>query len=334
MDDQFLRDLKRQPSPEFAARLRATLRTVPPHAVARVAPAAGVRKWFAAAASIAVVGFAFTLPPVQAAAEAFLDLFRVRQFTGVEFDPGRLQSLEQSGFNPESIFGAIEPLTEEPQPTSYATAADAGAAAGIRVRVPAWIPQGFSPAGIMGSSEMAARITLNTAGLQALLDTLGLADVELPAGLDGQTATVRIPPIVTQTFVNPMTGWPEREGRSNERSVHVIQARSPDVSFPAGIDLSKLAYAGLRVLGMSRDEAYQMSVTIDWRSTLIVPVPSKAVAYRPINVSGNEGLLIEGLAADESWPGGVLMWSAGEQTYAVAGAVSGEELLEIAQNLQ
>jgi hypothetical protein len=239
--------------------------------------------------------------------------------------------LEQSGFDPESIFGAIEPLTEEPQPTSYATAADAGAAAGIRVRVPAWIPQGFSAAGIMGSSEMAARITLNTTGLQALLDTLGLADVELPQGLDGQTATVRIPPIVTQTFVNQIV---TPSGTTIDRSVHVIQARSPDVSFPAGIDLAKLAYAGLRVLGMSRDEAYRMSVTIDWRSTLIVPVPSKAAAYRPINVSGNEGLLIEGLAANESWPGGVLMWSAGEQTYAVAGAVGGEELLEIAQNLQ
>ena len=328
MDDQFLRDLKAQPNPEFAARLRATLRTVPPHAVARVAPAAGFRKWFAAAASIAVVGFAFTLPPVQAAAEAFLDLFRVRNFAGVQFDPQQLQqrlgTLEESGFDPESLFGVIEPLTGEPQPTSYATAADAGAAAGIRVRVPAWLPQGYSSTGIMGSSEMAGRITLNTAGLQALLDALGLADVDLPEGLDGQTATVRIPPIVTQSYVSS----------DGERRVHVIQARSPEVSFPAGIDLSKLAYAGLRVLGMSRDEAYHMSITIDWRSTLIVPVPSQAVAYRPINVSGNEGLLIEGLAQNETHPGGVLMWSAGEQTYAVAGAASGEELLEIAQNLQ
>ena len=40
MDDQFLRDLKKPPSPEFAARLRATLRTLPPSAVARIALAA------------------------------------------------------------------------------------------------------------------------------------------------------------------------------------------------------------------------------------------------------------------------------------------------------
>jgi len=321
MDDQFLRDLKAQPNPEFAARLRATLRALPPNAVARVAPAAGFRKWFAAAASIAVVGFAFTLPPVQAAAEAFLDLFRVKSFTGVQFDPGRLQTLESSGFDPGQMFGSVEPLTPEPQPVSYATAADASAAAGIHVRVPAWVPQGYTSTGFMGTSEMAARITLNTAGLQALLDALGLADVELPQGLDGQAATVRVPPVVTQTFAY------------GDVNLVVIQARSPDVSFPAGIDISKLAYAALRVLGMSRDEAYRMSVTIDWRSTLIVPIPSRAAAYRPINVAGNEGLLITGVAQDDHI-GGVLMWSDGEQTYAVAGAVGSEELLEIAQTLQ
>jgi hypothetical protein len=332
MDDQFLRDLKKQPDPIFAARLRATLRALPPNAVARVAPAAGFRRWFAAAASIAVVGFAFTLPPVQAAAEAFLDLFRVQQFTGVAFDPERLRGLETSGLSPEAIFGAVEPLAPPPQPVSYATADDAGAAAGIRVRTPAWVPNGYSSMGFMGSSEMAARITINTAGLQAVLDTLGLPDVELPQGLDGQTATVRVPPVVTQTFVN--RDFVGRDGEVIERSVHVIQARSPDVSFPAGVDLSKLAYAGLRVLGMSRDEAYRMSVTIDWRTTLIVPVPTKALAYRPINVAGNEGLLIEGLAAGERLPGGVLMWSAGGETFAVTGPISGEELLEIAQTLQ
>jgi hypothetical protein len=322
MDDRFLRDLKKQPDPLFAARLRATLRALPPNAVARVAPAAQLRKWFAAAASIAVVGFAFTLPPVQAAAEAFLDFFRVRQFTGVAFDADHLRTLESSGFRPEAPFGALEPLTAEPQPVSYATAADAGAAAGIRVRTPAWVPFGFQPTGIMGSTEYAARITVNTAGVQQLIDALGLADVELPEGLDGQTATVRVPPIVTQSFVN------------GDRSIHVIQAQSPDVSFPAGLDLSQLAYAALRVLGMSREEAYNMSVTIDWRSTLVVPVPSQAAAYRPINVAGNQGLLIEGLAQNEDHPGGVLMWSSGGETFAVTGAVSGEALLEIAQTLQ
>jgi hypothetical protein len=322
MDDQFLRDLKRQPNPEFAGRLRATLRALPPHGVARVAPAADFRKWLAAAASLAVVSFAFTLPPVQVAAQAFLNLFRVTQFTGVQVDVERLRTLESSGFEPSSLIGSLE-LTGTPQdPVSYATAADAGAAAGLEVLTPAWLPPGFTSAEIMASSEYEARITVKTAALQALLDTLGLADVELPVALDGQAATVRVPPIVTQKYVN------------GDRNVHVIQAKSPEVSFPAGLDLSQLAYAGLRVLGMSRDEAYRMSVTIDWRSTLMVPVPSRAAAYRPVNVAGNEGLLIEGLAQDEDRPGGVLMWSAGGESFAVTGPLNGLQLLEIAQTLQ
>jgi hypothetical protein len=321
MSDRFLHDLRRQPPAEYAARLRATLREQRPTPAARVAAAFPFAKWLAAAASIAVVGLAFTLPAVQAGAEAFLDLFRVRQFTGVEFDPERLRSLESSGFNPEAIFGTVEPLTTPQEPVSYATAAEAGAAAGFRVRTPAWIPSGYASTGFMASQEHAARFTVNTAGLQALLDTLGLADVELPEELDGQTATLRVPPIVTQTYVN------------GEHQVHVIQAQSPDVSFPAGLDLSKLAYAGLRVLGMPRDEAYRMSVTVDWRTTLIVPVPARAAAYRPINVAGNEGLLITG-AEEGGPPGGVLMWSAGDQTFAVTGPLAGVQLLEIAQTLQ
>lgn len=323
MDDQFLRDLKKQPSPEFAARLRATLRATPPGAAARIAPAAGLRRWFAAAASIAVVGFAFTLPPVQAAAQAFLNLFRITQFTGVYVDVERMRTLESSGFDPSSLVGNVEfDIDGATEHVSYATTADAGVAAGIRVRTPAWLPPGFAPAEIVGTPEGTASVELKTAGLQALLDTLGLADVELPADLDGRPVAVHAWPIVTQRFAN------------GERSVHVIQAKSPEVTFPAGVDLSQLAYAALRVLGMSREEAYRMSVTIDWRSTLIVPVPSTAVAYRPINVAGNEGLLIQGVAREEDQAGSVLMWSAGGETFAVTGPVRGEELLEIAQSLQ
>jgi hypothetical protein len=323
MDDQFLRDLKKPPSSEFAARLRATLRTLPPSAVARIAPQARFRKWFAAAASIAVVGFAFTLPPVQVAAQAFLNLFRITQFTGVEVDVERFRALESGGFDPSSLIGSVSlELNGIAEHVSYATTADAGAAAGIDVLTPAWLPPGFTSAEIVGTPEVTASVALKTAGLQALLDTLGLADVELPVDLDGAPVTVHVSPVVTQRFAN------------GERSIHVIQAKSPEVTFPAGVDLSQLAYAALRVLGMSREQAYHMSVTIDWRSTLIVPVPSQAVAYRPINVSGNEGLLIEARVRNEDGLGSVLMWSAGGESFAVTGLVSGVQLLEIAQTLQ
>ena len=94
----------------MVTRLRAALHERPTPA-ARVAAASPFVKWLAAAASLAIVGFAFTLPAVQAGAQAFLDLFRVRQFTGVEFDPERLRSLESSGLDPQAFLGNVEPLT-------------------------------------------------------------------------------------------------------------------------------------------------------------------------------------------------------------------------------
>lgn len=321
MDDRFLHDLKTQPDPEFAARLRAKLRSAPASAAPRAALPTRARKWLAVAASVAAVSFAFTLPPVQAAAIAFLELFRVKQFTGVSVDAERLRGLETSGFTPDAILGDFEPLTPPPEPVEYETLADAGTAAGLRVRTPAWLPPGFTLAEITASPEFMARITARTRTLQAVLDTLGLADVELPENLDGQVATVHVPPIVRQRFAN------------GARNVIVLQAASPEVSFPSEVELWRLAYAGLRVLGMARDEAYRMAVTVDWRSTLIVPVPAQATSYRPMNVSGHDGLLIESVARDEDHPGSVLLWSTGEETYAVMGAVRGDELLEMAQTL-
>src|SRR5512139_258651 len=88
MDDQFLHALRRTPSAEFAARLRARLRAqeAPAGARGRV-PAT---QWLAAAAAIAAVSFAFTFPTVRAGAAAFLDMFRVVSFVGVRFDAQRL----------------------------------------------------------------------------------------------------------------------------------------------------------------------------------------------------------------------------------------------------
>ena len=283
MDDQFLRDLKKQP----ATRVRgATARDVacPPSARRRARRACGRLQAVVRGRGVDRRRRLRVHVAARAGRSRSVSRSVPRQaIHGCAVRPGAAPAVWSRAASTRRRSSAPSSRSTTPQePVSYATAADAGAAAGIRVRTPAWVPQGYSSTGFMASSEHAARITVKRAGLQALLDTLGLADVELPEGLDGQTATVRVPPIVTQTFVN------------GERNVHVIQAESPDVSFPAGLDLSKLAYAGLRVLGMSRDEAYRMSVTIDWRSTLIVPVPSKAAAYRPINVAGNEGLLIEG----------------------------------------
>jgi hypothetical protein len=318
MDDQFLHDLRRAPSPEFAARLRADLR-------AQTAPA-GARgrrpatQWLAAAATIAAVSFAFTFPEVRVGAAAFLDLFRVVNVVGVRFDAQRLEGLKNGGIDFPSLLGQVELLTEPTAPVSYADPAEAGQAAGIQARLPAWLPPGWTLAETMVTAERSVRVTANAAKLQAVLDALAIDDVRLPDAVEGQVATVRLPAMVGMTYRND----------SNENlRLRLIEARSVEASFPAGFDVPALAQAALRILGLNRDEAYRMANSIDWRSTLLVPVPADAASFRQVNVAGADGLMVE-----RARGGRTLLWTAGGQMYILVAGMGDEQMLEIAQSLQ
>jgi len=319
MDDQFLHDLRRRPAPEFAQRLRARL---PEGALASSTRGFNPRatRWLSLAASLAAVSFAFTLPAVRAGAEAFLDLFWVVSISGVQFDGTRLRDLETSGINfGELVFEQVE---VGGPPISYASLGEAGAAAGLRLLEPAWVPSGWERSGVEVSGENAASMIGNTARLREMLAALGIDDARIPEGLDGQPIEVRVPPIAIITYTN------------GTDALHLIEARSPEVSFPAGIDLSGLAEAALRVLGLDSDEAYRLATSVDWRSTLIVPVPSEAASFREVNVAGSDGLMIEVRGSERGRGENVLMWATDERVFALTGALSPVELLEMAQTVQ
>jgi hypothetical protein len=152
-----------------------------------------------------------------------------------------------------------------------------------------------------------------------LLDELAIDDIAIPTGLDGQTLTVRIAPVVTTSY------------RFGQRVVQLSQSRSPEVSFPAGLDLPVLAEIGLRIIGLDRDEAFRVAQSVDWRSTLIVPVPAAEATFREVNVAGRDGLMI----VPEGRPGNlVLLWASGDQVFGLTGVLPPGELLEMAQTLQ
>ena len=153
MDDQFLRDLKKQPDPLFAARLRATLRALPPNAVARVAPAAGLRDGSPPRRRSPSSASRSRCRPCRPQPKRFSISSASRNSRVCSSTRNDSAAWRRAASSPEAIFGAVEPLTPPPEPVSYATAADAGAAAGIRVRTPAWVPNGFSSTGFMASSE-------------------------------------------------------------------------------------------------------------------------------------------------------------------------------------
>jgi hypothetical protein len=322
MDDDFVYALRQDPRPEFAHQLGARLRAADASAV-RAAPRAA--RWLALAASLAAVSVAFTFPAVRAGAQAFLDLFRVSSFAGIAFDPQRLASLRSSTLDwPQIIGEQVEVITAPSAPVSYSTPDEAGAAAGIRLYEPTWLPRDLELQQTIVAGESAVRFTASTFKLKLLLDALDLRDVTIPEGVDGQQASVHVWPIVTQTYA--------KDGLV----LTFVQSRSPEVSFPAGLDLPALAEIGLRILGLDRNEAYRFAQSIDWRSTLVVPVPVTAASFQEVNIQGHPGLLIRSSdPADHRPPNTVVLWSAGGNMYSLhSPMLPSEALIAVAQALQ
>ena len=331
MTDEFLNVLRREPSPEFARKLKVRLREIDSELrEPRRAPRAA--RWAALAASVMAVALAFTFPAVRAGAQAFLDMFRVVSFTGIAFDPERIAKLPSSGLDLSQIIGGESEVLNAPHdPVAYATAEEAGAAAGLRVRTPAWLPPGFELMGATVGGDGEMRFTAHVANLQLLLDSLAIGDVTIPQGIDGQQFTVRVPPVVHLAY-----------GARGRPAVMLLEARTPEVTFPAGLDVAALGEIGLRLLGLSRTEAYRIAQSVDWRTTLLVPVPVNAASFRQVNIQGATALLIQATATgpdDSPEPrklgDTVLMWSQQGVVHALTSPFVGPDtLIDIAQSLQ
>lgn len=260
------------------------------------------------------------LPSGRASAQAFLDLFRVAHVAAVPVHMDRLNQLTQRGLDISSMIGSQVEILADPGPVQvYATPALAASAAGLTLREPTILPPGL----VLVRTEMkgghAARVTADTNKLQEVLTALEIGDIAVPQGLDGQTATIRVPPIVRTVYAN------------GKQEVSLFQARSPEVTLPSGLDLPPLAEIGLRIAGLGRSEAHTLAQAIDWRSTMLVPIPATAATFRQIDLQGSRGLFIE--PTSQRGPRGV-MWSRDGAIYAMSGSIGSETLLQIAASVQ
>ncbi len=318
MNEDFMQSAWRKPPPPFAAQLRERLR----HQEAQRAASPRRRhvlQAVACAASLLLAVGLFTLPSVRAGAENFLDLFRVVNFVAVPVPKERFDTL-QRGLDLPRMLGEQVHIVQAPgTPQSVATPAQAGALAGIAVHLPTWLPDGLALQGIEVLGEQRWTVAASSQKLQQVLDTLGISDLTVPPGLDGQTATIHLYPSVRISY-NAQGG-----------RVLFIQARRPDAVLPQGADLPQLAEIGLRVLGFEPNEARRFANSIDWRTTLLVPVPASVANFHEVDLGGSKGLLIE-TAASSGPRLSQLVWSAGNSVFALVGNVRPEELFEMARS--
>lgn len=326
MDDRFLHEQREEPSAGFGRSLRARLRQLedaPEPRGFRLHPA------FAGALGVAAIAIAFTFPAVRVAAQNALDLFRVRKFAAVEISEDRLAQLKKlNDGDPENmLFEKQEVLVDPGKPEEYPSVDIAASAAGLpgilQVRGP--LPDGLAFEKAVRSKPGAARMTVRTAPLRQVVEALGITDVRVPTEFDGQTITVNMPGSVTQVY---------KAGDAVRMTV--LEAMTPEVVLPPGADLQRIGEVGLRVLGLDAAEARRVAASIDWKNTMLVPVPTSAGSFRQVEVNGHRGLLIRTNPGEDNnrRRTAMVMWTEGERVHAVQGNLSPEDVLEVAQSLR
>ena len=304
------------------------------------------KRWFSIPlvrfGSVALVLLALILafPSTRALAGELLNLFRVQQVQVVPVDFTGLEQLTGDGtlgnrFT-ELISSSVNMEQEPGEPVQAASAEEASQLAGFNVRIPA----GMTPSQINVTSAAAFSMTLDRAKAQALLDEAGRNDLVLPASVDGADISVDIPASVSVAFGTCPRPGSEVSGNTEQSTterrypdcVILAQIPSPNVNAPANLDIEALARIGLEFTGMSPEEAAELTSTVDWTSTLLVPIPRNAAAHEQVSVDGVTGTLIQRPSGEG--PQFALLWVKDGIIYAISGrGANSGQAIEMANSL-
>jgi hypothetical protein len=292
-----------------------------------------------ALAMIALLAVAFVFQPVRALAIDFLGLFRVQQVVVVPFNPANLpDNLNSSQFN--QMFSDSLKYDQTGEIHEVPDVAQASQHAGFNVRLPAALD---STAKLTVQPGGKATIHINLPRTRALLKEIGRQDIVLPDELDSADVTVELPVSVTAIYGKCVydartarkTGRDPDEQRSFlSPDCHVFtQLPSPTISAPPGLDISQTGKAFLMMTGMNSQQANEFSQTIDWSSTLVIPIPNYTSSQK-VSVDGSEGVFVEQTQSHGNQTRYLLIWVKNNIVYALEGQGGLTEALAIAGSMK
>jgi hypothetical protein len=365
--EQQLATLDSQHQPQLsagAARLRLSRRTETKFEEKEIIPM--LRSYFSklsrpawvAIAVVALLVVSMAFAPVRAIAGSFLGLFRVQSIDVVQVDPSQIQSqLDSSSF--QAIMSQSVKITGGGPAQEVTDAQAASQLASFQVRLPA----NMQPAHLAYQPGSKADYKVNRDQLQALLAEIGHPEIQIPNALDGATVSVEVHGGVAAAYGDcpsfssleketniqqmPMNRQSESQsaGDSAGKGPNVqqlptgsscttlVQMPSPTVSAPPGLDIEAIGQAYLQVLGMSPADAANYASTVDWTSTLVIPIPRNGTSSSSVSVDGVTGTLI---TQNPNSPRGqyVLAWIKDGILYGLTGPGNGSNAVDIANSLK
>ncbi len=290
------------------------------------------------ASAVLMIALLVSFPSGRALAGRFLSLFRVQKVQTVSVDPkaveqqlGRLRSSSQL----EKLLSDNVQVNHQGVREEVTDPLEASRKAGITVRIPR-----AAQGPVKWVVQPAAQVTMDVdlAKIQGMLSEIGKEDLVLPPELDGAQVSVSIPPAVVGMFGECGSMSESRRPEDYDRSAFLqrpctvlMQMLSPTVAAPQGIDIDQVAESMLQLLGMSAEEARTFSETVDWATTLVVPIPRNLNSAEAVQVDGVNGTLVT--SQFRGLNRYMLIWIKGEIVYTLSGPGDRETALKLAASL-
>jgi hypothetical protein len=294
-------------------------------------------------AVVLILVVVLSFPLARAFADQVLNLFRVQQVVVVPIDFTGMQQLTGNDTLGKQVSDLISSsITTQQKPGKPVTVADvtkASQQAGFSVRV----PQAMTPSRINVEGAAAFTLKVDVAKAQALLNESGRPDLVLPSSINGTDVSVKIPASVSiayGTCPDPAIQDADNAinsngsaGRQYPDCVILAEIPTPTVSAPPDLDIAQLAQIGLEFTGMTSDQAAAFTKTVDWTSTLVIPLPKNAATYQQLTIDGVTGTLIQRPADDA--PQYALLWVKNGIIYAISSlGTNSQQAIQMANSLQ
>jgi anti-sigma factor RsiW len=292
---------------------------------------------WAASLAAAILLLSLAFPSARGFAQRLLATLRVEKVQTINLDlnslDGKINRRVQQGIAQMISDKAV--VTTDEKAMSAASQESASNLAGFPVRLLS-ARQDAPHFEIEGAH--AFHMTVDRARLQDFLDQAGRPDLVLPATLDGATVSVQVPRFARVSYGNcgHFDAGDGQQGSSSDPTpakdcLHLVEAPSPLVNVPSDLNLQQLAETVLGLAGMNPVQARKFCQTVDWKSTLVLPVPSSVRSYESVDVNGVTGTLM--YTSGRRSPSYVLIWVKDGIIYCLVGMGDPSQAVQLADSL-
>jgi hypothetical protein len=268
-----------------------------------------------------------------------IKIFEPDRVVGVPVDLETLNSLPDL-----SNYGNIA-IVQEPEDAAAASLAEAAQRTGLKLLVPANLPDGLGAERIHTMSTGRASFTFDAAKAKAVAKG---DDFTLPPSLDGSSLFLEAGPVAVQIWGGPADATEDKAALEqaakaaaapeqadmgtmlgNLPDLMIVQMKSPVLS-SNGPSVADFRDALMTLPNLSPALKAQIEAIGDPSTTLPLPIPVDMASSEEVDVNGVTGLAI----GDNTGFGSGVVWQSGGVVRAVAGPLAQDEVLEIARSMR